>query len=101
MNMRIGVVIGLAALLLGSSGCEEGPKKGLKTTGKTARKAARNLPGACECALECAKNANLDDPRGLDTCTGECGSEFGAKLAVEGFQRALEVMSKDRESCDD
>jgi hypothetical protein len=93
----IGVTVSLAGLLIGILGCEEGPKKGVKTSGKT----AKNTTEACECALECAQNTMVDDPSGLEACKNECSDEFGAKAAAKGFERALGVMSQDRQSCED
>ena len=102
MRIRsIGVIVGLAVLLLGILGCEEGPKKGVKTREKTSGMTAENTAEACECALECASNTMVDDPGGLAACRKECSTEFGTKATARGFERALEVMSQDRQSCED
>jgi len=93
----LGVTVGLAVLFLGILGCEEGPKKGVKTRGNT----TENTTEACECALECAQDTMVDDPGGLEACKKECSDEFGAKAAAKGFERALGVMSQDRQSCED
>jgi hypothetical protein len=98
---RIGVSLGLGLLLLAAAGCEEGPKKGPRTGREMVAESNGDIPGACECAIECAHTTMIDDDHGLQACKAACSKEFGAKSAAKGFKRAVEVMSRDRESCDD
>ncbi len=98
---RIGVAVGIGVLLLACLGCEEGPKKGPKTARTNSKETTGSIPEACECAFECAETTMIDDDRGLQVCRKRCSKEFGKKATAKGFARALEVMSLDRESCDD
>ncbi len=101
MMKRIGVIAGLFVLFVASCQCEEGPKKGPKTGRMKVNENTETIPGACECALECAETTMVNDPHGLETCRSDCKAEFGKRATAKGFERALEVMGQERESCDD
>lgn len=91
-EIRIWLVVGAVAACLGLGGCAGKKKDGAET---------KDVAGACECAVECAEAVMVDDGTGLSKCKSKCQKKYGAGATAEGFKRALEVMSKVREGCED